>query len=176
MDSILPSIIGYIALTMVILAFQSKSRKGVLLLFFVAHLFFMVHFYMIGATTAALINVIALVRDLLFIKKEKLPSYNTQLWPTLFSIVFLLTAIPQWHWYNLLPAFGMVIESYGLWIHDEKLLRKINLLPRPLWFGYALVVGSLPSGLTEIFVTTSVLIAIFRYDIKKRTPHAIDHE
>ena len=158
--------LGYVALILVIFAFQSKSRRGILTLFFIAHILFMFHFFLIGATTAALINVVALIRDILFIQREKLPQSTTYLWPTLFTSLFLLTAIPHWHWYNLLPAIGMIIETFGLWITDEKLIRKVNLLPRPLWFTYALVVGSLPSGLTEIFVTSSVLVAIYRYDIK----------
>ena len=166
MPEIVIQLLGYIALILVIFAFQSKSRKGILTLFFIAHLFFMSHFFLIGATTAALINVVALVRDILFIKREKLPKSDTYLWPFIFTTIFLITALPQWHWFNLLPAIGMIIETFGFWITDEKLLRRINLLPRPLWFGYALVVGSIPSGLTELFVTTSLLIAIYRYDFK----------
>jgi len=128
---------------------------------------FLVHFILLGAWTAAGMNVVGMARTLVFRFREEKSWANWRFWPVVFISLFISAGlIARESWVGILPVVAMSIETTGLWMKNLKVLRFINLFPHPFWFTYNLIRGSWAGVVCEIFVLSSVIIAILRYDVR----------
>ncbi|PIN69412.1 hypothetical protein COV93_05560 [Candidatus Woesearchaeota archaeon CG11_big_fil_rev_8_21_14_0_20_43_8] len=165
MENLIIQGIGIIALIFVVLSFQSKKRYGILMFLWIAQSFFAVHFGLLEAWTAVAMNIIAAVRTYIFSQKDIRGWASKRCWPYLFIILFIAVGPFTWDGYHtLLPIIAQVIESIALWKRSPRIIRIMMLFPRPFWVVYNLMVGSYAGILTEIFVSVSILIGIYRYD------------
>jgi len=62
----------------------------------------------------------------------------------------------------------MILSTVGFWVKNPKYTRLIYLPSSPCWLIYNVVNLSIAGVLTEIFASSSLLIAIFRFDILKK--------
>ena len=62
--------VGICGMVMNILSYQQRSQKGILLMQFVGGCFFAVNFYMLGAMTGFLMNVIGIIRSFVYYNKD----------------------------------------------------------------------------------------------------------
>lgn len=165
-------IIGLIAFVLVVYAFQNKHRDKILGILWISQLLFIVHFAILGAWTAVAMNLLGAVRTYIFKTKKKWAS--NVFWPYVFVVLFWIATYFTWiGWFSMFPAIAMTIETFGLWMRNEKFLRILNIFPHPFWFTYNLLVASYPGMLTEVFVLGSVLVAIYRFDLKKSKKSSI---
>jgi hypothetical protein len=166
MSSTLIQIVGFIGLLFLVLSFQQKSRKNILILMALGQLIFMVHFILLGAWTAAGMNIVGTVRTLVFRSREEKKWASWKYWPVVFILLFATAGLlARESWLGVLPVIAMTIETTGLWLKNVKRLRFINLFPHPFWFTYNLIKGSWAGVVCEIFVFSSIIVAIIRYDI-----------
>jgi hypothetical protein len=85
----------------------------------------------------------------------------------LFISLFILAGAVTWDGpKTLLPVIGMVSGAIAFWMKNLTLIRALSLTGPPLWFTYNYIVGSYAGMIVEVITVTSVLIAIWRYDIK----------
>jgi hypothetical protein len=176
MSSAFIQIIGFIGLLFFVLSFQQKKRNSILMLMIFGQVIFLAHFILLGAWTAAGMNIVGMARTLVFRFREEKAWANRRYWPVLFIFLFISAGlIARESWVGVLPVLAMSIETTGLWMKNLKVLRFINLFPHPFWFTYNLIKGSWAGVVCEIFVLSSVMIAIFRYDIKGAKAGNTDH-
>jgi len=150
-----------------VISFQQNKRNRILGLILAGQLIFMVHFILLGAWTAVAMNSVGAVRTVVFQFREKKKWANSAFWPYLFVAGFFGFGILSWQaWYSILPMVAMSIETFGLWMKEPRRIRIINLFPHPPWFTYNLLVGSWPGMTTEVLILASVIIGIWRHDIK----------
>lgn len=162
--------LGIIGFILVVLSFQSNKRHKVLLLLWIAQTIFAVHFGLISAWTAMAMNIIAAVRTFMFEFREVKAWAKFEFWPYVFAGLFLIvgTTLAWEDWHSLLPILAQVIETIALWSLVTKRMRWIILITKPMWFTYNLIVSSWGGMMTEVFVAASVLIAMYRFDIKRK--------
>ena len=133
----------------------------------IGQMIFLAHFILLGAWTAVGMNLVGMIRTLLFRLREQRKWADQPVWPVIFVLLFWLAGLlAHESWLGILPVIAMTIETIGLWMKNPRKLRLINLFPHPFWFTYNLIKGSWPGVLCEIFVLFSILVAIFRYDLK----------
>lgn len=172
MSSTLIQIIGFIGLLSLVLSFQQKSRKNILILMALGQVIFLLHFILLGAWTAAGMNVVGTIRTLVFRSREEKAWAAWKGWPVVFIILFIIAGLwARESWLGVLPVIAMVTETTGLWLKNLKRLRIINLFPHPFWFAYNYIKGSWAGVVCEIFVFSSIIVAIIRYDIIGIKPH-----
>ena len=83
-----------------------------------------------------------------------------------FICLFLMAGILSWqNWLSILPIAAMIMETVGLWQKSPRRIRFIVFVPHPVWLIYNFIHGSYPGVLTEIFVITSLVAGIIRFDI-----------
>ena len=163
--------IGFIGLIFFVISFQQNNRKRLLILILIGQLIFLFHFIALEAWTAVAMNSVGAFRTLVFQYKGEKKWAGAQFWPGVFIGAFILFGILTWQaWYSLLPMIAMSIETIGLWMNKPKTIRIINLFPHPPWFTYNLIMGSWPGITTEILIFGSILIGIWRFDIRKKKP------
>ncbi len=170
MNQLLIQGIGFLALIFVILSFQKKKRVTILLLMFVGLLLFVVHYSLLKAWIGALMNLIEVCVVFVSYKKETEKWAKQKFWPYIFIACYIAVGLfTAKTTTDFLPIIAQIFGAIAVWQKNPKTIRFIMLIPRPLWFFYNFIVGSYAGMLTELFILTSVLVGIIRFDILGKT-------
>ncbi len=162
-------IIGFIALVFAMISYQMKTQKKIVFIQIISCTFFAVHFLMLEAYTGALMNFIAAVRSVVFANKDKKWG-RSNWWIVFFSIVCIVAVGFTWEGVlSLMPMAGMVLTSIAWGIEKASLVRLISLPSSPLWIVYNFICGSTAGVLTEVFVMISIITAMIRLDLPKKS-------
>lgn len=169
MHQIIAQGLGYLALLFVILSFQKNKRISVLLLMLTGVLLFVVHYSLLGAWTGALMNVIEAGAVYVAYQKEKAAWAKRSYWPYIFIALYIIAGlITSRTLISCLPILAQIFGTIAVWQKNPRSIRFIMLAPRPLWFTYNFVVGSQAGMVAEVFILTSVVSGIVRFDILKK--------
>ena len=168
--------LGIIAMALIILSFQAKKQKTLILSHFFGCAFFVANFFMIGAITGAFLNIIGVVRAVIYSNKDKFK--NMKLWNTIFCslyiVAYALTFIAfgkEVNTYNLiveiLPVTGALATTIAFSLPSAAAVRKAAWINSPAWLIYNSLNFSIGGILCEVFSIISVIIGILRHDVKK---------
>lgn len=166
-SQILVQLIGFVGLGLSVLAFQFNKRSSILKLQTFAALMYTVHFFLLGAFTGSGANAITALRNHVYQKTGK--RWRTWLIPTFFGLVFLIVGVLTWQgWLTLLPIVSSLGGVVAYWQSSPRVIRSVELLlGPPLWIIYNIASHSYPGIILEIFLLTSTLVGIYRFDIRK---------
>jgi hypothetical protein len=164
----LPQAIGFVGLLFAIISFQKNDNKGILFFQLLAALTFSLHFALLGAFTGATMNLLGAARNIVFFNREKNWA-NKKIWLYLFIMFYIIIGLQTWkNTYSVLPIIAMILSTIGLWIKNAKFTRMIILPSSPCWLIYNFVNSSIAGVFTEVFVLSSLVIAVIRFDILKQ--------
>ena len=160
-------LIGFVGLATSILAFQFKKHRGIVLCKMSSELIFALQYILLGAWTAAVLDGLSVIRNSLytyFVKRGRstLPVIIG------FGLFVVVTGIVTFDgWLSLLPIAAKLLTTISYGMKNEKLLRFITLPSCIMWSIYNLQVGSLGGALGDTLTLISLLIGIYKFDIKK---------
>lgn len=156
-------LIGFIALGVAILVYQFNTRKQILIVLSLASLLFSVQFFLLGAYSGAVLNLINIARNYAFHKYR----YRTWSAVVLWGFVAIFGAATALTWQgslSLLPAIGMISGAFANWQPEAKHIRLLSLISPPAWFIYAAAVHSYAGMVAEVLILNSILVGMYRYD------------
>ena len=175
---LIAQIIGIVAMVFIIFSYQGKKQSSVITMQLIGSLFFGVNYLMLGAYVGALLNIMGVIRAVVFLFKEKLRADK---WPWLvgFSLCYVATSVLNFTvlgktptafnlLIELLPVVGMVALNIGYMLKDAADVRKCGLVSSPAWLIYNIVIGSWGAILCEVFSLVSIVVGIWRLDRKKK--------
>ena len=173
---IIAQAIGILAMVFNILSYQGKKQKTVITLQLFGGLLFAVNFWMIGAKVGGILNVIAVIRALVFLFKDKLKA-DSIFWLIGFVLSYIVvyiltfttfgTELTPWTLIReLLPVIGMTALSVGFRLKDAANIRKCGLVSSPAWLLYNIAVGSWGAIICETLTLISIFVGMFRHDKK----------
>ena len=173
---IIAQAIGIVAMVFNILSYQGKKQKTVITLQLFGGLLFAVNFWMIGAKVGGILNVIAVIRALIFLFKDKLKAESV-FWLIGFILSYIVVYILTFTTFGteftpwtlireLLPVIGMTALSVGFRLKDAANIRKCGLVSSPAWLVYNLAVGSWGAIICEALTLISIFVGMFRHDKK----------
>ena len=159
---IITQAIGFIGMALIIFSFQLKSNKAFYICQMTGALVFSVHYFMLGAVSAAVLNLIAVARGIFLAmgEKGKKPIYLV-----LLTLAFVVATAFSWQgWESLLPLIGQLTGMYAMWSHNGKVIRIAQLtIVSPPWLIYNILSGSIPGIICESFNMISTVISVIRY-------------
>ncbi|MCL2513764.1 MAG: YgjV family protein [Oscillospiraceae bacterium] len=164
--NIIAQAIGFIGTAFLVISYQQKKRRGIIVFQIFCSAFFALHFYLLGAYTGCAMNVLGGLRSTVYSYSEEKKWAKHNFWPVLFFIVFLAAGILTWkNIWSLLPTFAMCLSTISLWLRDPKKIRFLTSPTLPCWLVYNLMNKSIAGFITEIFTIISMATAIIRYDV-----------
>ena len=180
MTETIAQIIGIFAAATNILSFQCKAKNRIILVQLFGGALFTVNFLLLGAVTGAIMNVLAIVRALLFLYKDKLKINDRVLVIGLIATflgVYVLTftafgveATLKNLIVEALPVIGMSAATLSFSMKNGTAIRIIGItLSSPSWLVYNIFVFSIGAILCEAFSIVSIAIGIFRHDINRKS-------
>ena len=174
---IIAQIIGMFGMIANFLSFQQKKQKGVVAFQFFAALLFAINFFMIKAYVGALLNIVGVIRALVFVNREKLKA-DHPVWLIFFVVAFSSTYPLVFTVFKkepslrnfiieLLPVVAMILSTVSFRLTKAKDIRRFGLFSSPMWLIYNCFCFSIGAILSEILNLISIIIGIIRFDLKK---------
>ena len=138
----------------------------------------MVNYLLLGAMVGSLMNLIGVIRAVVYLNKEKLKSDR---WPWLFGFtavylsvyvlsftVFGKPVTPLNLFVEVLPVVGMVASNLGFMAKDGKAVRRFCLVSSPSWLVYNIFAFSIGAIICEVLSLFSIVIGMLRHDRQKK--------
>lgn len=169
--------LSILAMSMNILSYQQKKERRVIACQLFGALLFSVSFFLLGGYAGALLNLVGIVRAVVFLYKERLRATHFG-WLLVFSLVYALSYVLTFTVFEkpatlphllveLLPVVAMVITTVSFRL-NAKMIRRLGLINSPLWLIYNVVTFSIGGILCEAFSLVSIGVGMWRHDRKEK--------
>lgn len=161
---VISQLLSVIATALLLLSFQQKTHKRIVIMQAVSGLLFGIQYLMIGAYEGMMCNFIGMVRSITYSFRHKSKFVDSVICPTLFSLTFVVSSIFTYQSpLSLVPAAAMIISSYVMWIPQTQKLRALSLPTSALWLLYNISSNAVVAIFTELFNLISIIIALIRF-------------
>ncbi|MBR2019600.1 MAG: YgjV family protein [Clostridia bacterium] len=163
--AILIQVIGYIGVLFVVIAFQCKTHKRVIVLKTTNELIFALQYFLLGAYTGVAMNLVGSLRNFIFVAQVE-KGKSTRVAQVVFSLFFVVFGILTWQGpisIAVIAAKLVTTIAYGL--KNTRLIRFLTLPTSICWLIYNVVANSSAGVLCEAFTSLSILTAILRIEL-----------
>ena len=165
----LEQLMGTIALSCWAASIQSKEKKSIMKLQVAANLFYAIQYYMLGAYSAASMNVVSTIRSIMFARNEINKKNNTKLSLFMFVIAIVILGILTCNKIiSIIPIIIALAYTYATWQKNTKVLRITFLVAAIVWFFYNSIVGAYAPLVGNVIEIISGIVAISRFDINQK--------
>ncbi|MBE6930032.1 MAG: YgjV family protein [Ruminococcaceae bacterium] len=152
-------LLGLGAMVSLFLIYQQKDRRRILLCKLSADVFWIAHYFLLGATAGMIPNLVGIFRELVFINRGKKKWASTPLWAALFILINLTLGILSFDiWYDIIPIVASSFVTISLWINNPTLTKLITLPVCAAFLTYDLFVGSYMGILNESISIVSIIL------------------
>ena len=162
-----------------LLSYQQKAHKRAITFQLLGCFAFFTSYFLLGATVGAILNIVGVFRSLLFLFEEKTNAYHP-FWLLLFITFFALSYPLVFLVFDkepsvknliieILPVIAMIVATLSIRMGSSRAIRYMGLITSPLWLIYNIVCFSIGAIIGEILNFSSIIIGIFRHDVKKKT-------
>ena len=171
-------IVSIVGMIFNLISFQQKEHKRAVVCQFFSSATFCVSYFMLGATVGGILNIIGVIRALVFIFKDKTKADHL-LWLVAFSTLFVLSyslaflafgkeISPKNLIVEALPVLAMIVNTASLRMGSTRAIRRLGLIASPLWLTYNIFCLSIGAIASEVLNLASIIIGIIRLDVKKK--------
>ncbi len=175
---VIAQIIGIIAMVFNISSYQFKEQKRVIACQLIGSGLFSIHFFMLGAYIGGLLNAIALVRAIVFLRKDIFKTERIE-WLIGFIVVYVLSYVLTFTVFGkefnvlnafieVLPVVGMTAMTIAFRSKSTKVTRLAGLVSSPSWLVYNIVNFAIGAICCEVFSLISIIVGLIRIDGGKR--------
>ncbi len=167
---IIANIIGVLAVTLFVLSYQQKTRKGIILCNTLSRGLYVVQYLLLGAFEGAVLDILGMGVSLLAQKKDT-SAIRKNLPAVIIAtdlIVLVAGLLLYENIFSLLPICGVLLHTGAFWMTKERCIRAVSFLGSPFWFVYNLVSRAYGSAIGDALTMGSIAVAIVRYDVLKQ--------
>lgn len=165
---ILTQILSFIAMMINIIAVQLKTKKQILLTIVVANLLFIISYILLeaymGALTCGIVAIEIIINTILEDKGKATPK----IFIILYLVIFILLGVISFgSFIDTLPIIASILFTVTLIQTQEKYVRLLILGNLLSWIIYDFFVRAYLAVISDLFIISSTIIGIIRYEIKK---------
>lgn len=168
MSFLLAQLIGWVGTAVNTCAFQIKNTKAMVLTQALAGLIFGVHYMLLDAPTAGLIQFIFSF-NILLLSADCSDWRSWSGWKWVISCFVIIISLYTWSGpASIIPCLCSIIATITNWSRNGKTIRMYRLtVLSPLWIFYDVLVQSWPGIVLEAIAMASVFVSIMRYGTKE---------
>ena len=161
-------IVGALGIASTIIIYQQKKRSRLLIFKLISDILWGVHYVLLGAYTATAMCIVAILREIVSMNREKHRWARHNFWPVILIIMAVVSSAITWHGaISILPAVASVVSMISFWIGSPRLTRRLVFINSGAMITYDVLVLSYTGIVNELFALTSAIIGIIRLDIRK---------
>ncbi len=164
MSSILIQLVGVVGYSFLAISYYRKRKIDILWMQIIAYLFFSVHYYLLGAITGTICNVLGLVAITLIylVEKKKDNKKRNLLILGIIPILVLIALITFENIYSILPIVASVLTLVSFLTDSEDVIRGIGIVSAISWLIYAIIYKSYAAIVFEIITVVSTIVAFIK--------------
>ncbi len=177
-QEIAAQIISIAAMGFNCISYLQKKKSTLLVCQLVGSVLFGINYLLLGAMSGALLNVISLIRAIVFLKKDRFHADNI-FWTAGFIASYIVSyalvftvfekdPTPFNLTVELLPVIAMIAINLSFRYADTKMVRRYGLASSPLWLAYNIASFSVGAIICETLNLVSITVGIIKYDIKRK--------
>ena len=172
MKTLLPQIIGLLAVAALLLCYQQKKRGRIILFNLISRCLYILQYIMLGAFSGAVLDVLGAVAAAVAGKKtegfvKKHAKLIEGILITAIAAVGLAIAFVNRSFLDLFSLAGVLLQIIALWLTKEKHIRALSLIAVPFWLTYNFLSRAYGSSVGDILSGCSIIIAMVRYRNEK---------
>lgn len=162
----LAQLFGLIGLIILVISFQQDKKDKLLKYQVFSSLFFSIQYFCLNAITGALMHGMTLIRNIIFKRfKTKVPIIYLII---IISFMVILSAISYEGIISVFPAIGVILYSIAIWHGNLTMTRCVEIFGCILFIIYNIKYFAITGLITTIIEMMSAIIAIYRFDLKRR--------
>lgn len=166
---IISQLIGAVAAALLLLSFQQRTHKRIVVMQIFSGLLFSIQYLMIGAYEGMVGNIVGLTRGIAYSFRGKSKLVDSIVCPIIFALLAGLGGLVTYSSpASLLPMVAMMISSFVLWNPRTQQLRALTLPTSAMWLIYNIICHSYSGIITEVLSEISIFIGLFRFRKKKQ--------
>lgn len=167
--NIIPHVFGAFALITWISSVQVKKKSNILVLQFLANVFYATQYFLLGLISTGCMNVVSLLRCYTFSRNAKKNKQNP-FWLLLLILflIFIIAIISCKTFLDIIPIFATMLYAISTWQPDNFKLRYVFIICAFLFIFYNYFAGAYISLIGNFFEIASGSIAIIRFKKEKR--------
>ncbi|MBQ8640696.1 MAG: YgjV family protein [Clostridia bacterium] len=160
--------IGIVAILLAFFVYTTKKRVVLISMKFLTDLLWGLHYLLLGAYSGALMNLVNMIREVIFQCKTSKKWAGSPVWAVVFIGMSLFSTTLSWQGpVSILPALGSSIAVIGLWCSDTAHIRAFSFPGVFLWLIYSILIKSYTHMISNLITLVSIGIGICR-DIRDR--------
>lgn len=162
-SNIIGQLLGMGAVVLGFLNYQVKGAKSILLIQLITCAVFCAHYLMIGAISAFALNVVGVVRNIVYYKRNSETLWG-KICPVVFAVVMGVMGMLSWqNWYSAFVVAGLVINTVCLGFKSAHDIRKSILVSSPMVLYYDIMAKSIGGVVYESVAIISAIIGLVRH-------------
>jgi hypothetical protein len=160
--------IGFIGFLILGLSFQSNTRSTIISLRSLSNLLAAVHYYYLGAPTAAILFLVSIGRNVIFQFRTDVAFFNHTSWLWSFLGLYIIIGILSWTGIvSLLSVLGLGFGTIAIWNMSTTRIRVFSVLSTLAWLFHNIIILSYAGIISSTLFLVSLTIALLRYDTEK---------
>ena len=165
---------GFSAIFVVMLMYQFKKHKTILLLMVLTSALWCCHFGVLGLITPVAMNLVNTARSFVFSFRDKKWA-QSWLIPAAFLAASLILVIVTWEsTWSILPCIGTSFATVANWQKDTKKLKILTIPVCISWFIYNTVSHSWAGMCNEILAFSSIMVSLYRIHKAEKSGSSIN--
>lgn len=158
---IIANIIGFVAFIVTLIAYHRATKKKIFESMIIANILDVVHYLVLGAYSGCITKVIALIRNLVIVKKEKYKWLSSKAILVLFIIIYIISGIVTFtNILSILCIIAAIIYLIWCWNGNELQVKRAAFYCYFLWLIYNVSVQSYAGIISNVISIISTCIAL----------------
>lgn len=156
-------IFGLIAVAISFVAYQMPTQKKILFMNLLVTVAILLNYAFIGATTGMILNVVCVIRNLIFMNRDK-KIFSYKFYPYLLMVIIGgLSLFTSEGTYSILITIGLIINTFALSLTNPQATRYCMAISCSFIFAYNVFVFSIGGMINEAVAITSSVLGIIRH-------------
>ena len=135
---ILSQIAGFIAFILSLIAYHRKKKEKIFQTMVLTNALEIIHYLLLGAFSGCITKIIALIRNIVIVVKDKHKAFNNVLIFIIFLLIYIISGILTYeNIYSILPILAATIYLFFVWNGNELKVKKVAFYCYFLIYVYA---------------------------------------
>lgn len=163
---VLAQIFGLLGAISMLLSSWQKTRNKVLTFLILDSIFYLIEYIILGALSGAFINVVSIIRTIIFKYKDKNKIFQSNIILLLILLLYILVGVFTYNGLiSIFPVVASILYAIVLWQDNVKKIRLGSAIMILSFLIYNIAVGAYLSILVELVLLISSITAIIKLDI-----------
>ncbi|MBE5757011.1 MAG: YgjV family protein [Clostridiales bacterium] len=166
---ILYNAFGVIAITLMVITYQFKKRSNIIKTYIFATVGWTIYFFLRGEFTSCILNLIGVIRSIIFLQREKHEWANSKFWLYFFLVIMVGgTGLTVEKWTDIFPLIASTLSTIAYFVLNVKLLKLLNMGNSSFWLTNNLINGTYVAAVSDSLSIISIIISFIRYKIEEK--------